>query len=1105
MQLHLIQHCTTSHVIEAIELAQGYKFSSSLLKAANEKGLNPRYVSYLTRCGSESPYEVLDDRQVEIDDGNYGIWFLLYILEYISINCDERQIQWGFHNKESNSIEYQRDEEYSINMEEVFDQTERLIESMGRKDFNVVDRHESLKYLLYSQILPRIIISRQEIPLLEQALANQEDFIATINKQLETLNNTSTGCKSTLLNLKGKVLPVLIKYKELRYLYPDATNAVIKRLQHDAAKLRAEPVSAENNLLLAELLENIRHLQKKGKKPSSKWKRKHIELLEEQGMVLDIYASTVEDLDTSREVEKQMLSAKVKALQVKEELRNTQDRLRSETETYGYDLPSTYSMDSASHSHLSLYDAVLTIIQDISQEVGSQHMRECNQIIERCGLTLLQWNENPSLIPSTDKIYFDCMEEDFVVLCEPDIFTILLDRITIQCDFTVDRLLQILPRIQSSMSAAKKLVLTYESIIYGRLTEYILPLYELRYKGVLDKLTKKMRLFTWQELDVEDEWILKLLSSDAASVTKRSIQESPRCECPVLPSDSTTGASHDSVSLPNDSCQGVLSNIIEGSSDNITVDSGQEPVCTESSNNTLKNQCPSIGASGTSGGDTTQVSGDEVTSTIPNNLTDDEDAVPKPESVSTKMPKDLDGAATVSFIVAETATLRRSPSTPAMASSFASSAFSRPQSSENSRCQSDSGYHELEQSLKDLRGGSDSSGDTFAGADETITTDFPAQHSNDDPSSPDSFSEDKQTIPAAGSVDVVKPPISSTHISSTLVVSPNVDKASLKNCDMSNGGEEIEDFQSDKDAPHKQHAAAEISKPVTEVLSSANLASGSLDGSNLELEQNASEELCDLLDEAIAQMDEKNDTPISCQPVTSLSKVDNQFKPRRCRSEESLLGIRGTQKCVFVKGRSNSVGAKAKVTWNKASGLKGLPFSTASRQQSKRASVVRRAHKVKNVLLRKSRLSDRSDEKAHGSSSMTLPGSNMFTSVFSESIKYLTDMHLCHSPLEKAQMLAKCLRCMSTTISQVWGKKNTPVAADDLASVSCVLLLNIPTDQFRSIFIQLKFIHTFMAECASVGIHGFACVQFVGAMQFIHDQILIKKCKVNLVSQESSC
>ena len=57
----------------------------------------------------------------------------------------------------------------------------------------------------------------------------------------------------------------------------------------------------------------------------------------------------------------------------------------------GYDIPSTYSNGSVAHSHISLFDAVLGVIQDVTQEVGQRHMLECNWIIEQCELTKLAW------------------------------------------------------------------------------------------------------------------------------------------------------------------------------------------------------------------------------------------------------------------------------------------------------------------------------------------------------------------------------------------------------------------------------------------------------------------------------------------------------------------------------------------------------------------------------------------------------------------------------------------------------------------------------------------------------------------------------------------
>ena len=55
--------------------------------------------------------------------------------------------------------------------------------------------------------------------------------------------------------------------------------------------------------------------------------------------------------------------------------------------------------------------------------------------------------EEPDLIPSSEKLFIDNMDDDFVVLSEPDIFTVILDRISTQCTFTIGRLFKILPRL----------------------------------------------------------------------------------------------------------------------------------------------------------------------------------------------------------------------------------------------------------------------------------------------------------------------------------------------------------------------------------------------------------------------------------------------------------------------------------------------------------------------------------------------------------------------------------------------------------------------------------------------------------------------------------
>lgn len=55
--------------------------------------------------------------------------------------------------------------------------------------------------------------------------------------------------------------------------------------------------------------------------------------------------------------------------------------------------------------------------------------------------------EDPSLIPSAvDLFSSDIMDNEFLVVSEPDIFTVILDKISVQCAYTVGKLLALLPR-----------------------------------------------------------------------------------------------------------------------------------------------------------------------------------------------------------------------------------------------------------------------------------------------------------------------------------------------------------------------------------------------------------------------------------------------------------------------------------------------------------------------------------------------------------------------------------------------------------------------------------------------------------------------------------
>ena len=62
---------------------------------------------------------------------------------------------------------------------------------------------------------------------------------------METWNNTGTAFKSTMSNLQEKLLPDLVKYPQVRSLYPDVTDTIITRLEQHLNKV---PEYSNSNL-----------------------------------------------------------------------------------------------------------------------------------------------------------------------------------------------------------------------------------------------------------------------------------------------------------------------------------------------------------------------------------------------------------------------------------------------------------------------------------------------------------------------------------------------------------------------------------------------------------------------------------------------------------------------------------------------------------------------------------------------------------------------------------------------------------------------------------------------------------------------------------------
>ncbi|KAF6034874.1 hypothetical protein EB796_006824 [Bugula neritina] len=557
--------------------------------------------------------------------------------------------------------------------------------------------------------------------------------------------------------------------------------------------------------------------------------------------------------------------------------------------------------------------------------------------------------------------------------------------------------------MKPSPASTKRLVLTYETIIYKRVSEYIIPLFNLRYQKVLDQLCEDMQELSWEDLDIEEEWLLVLLNSrkscdpDTSTHMLESVtsQLDSDKQAPVTTHDLSLSSSTSSQVVHSDTEKRLL--------DDVTLVSSSE--C-------HNNDEP----------DTLQT---PVPDTLPNgtfyNDSGCHDVWPSPAISPHSSPRDEN-----------------------------TSKLFPMQSPESRKCFTSSQRASLKLDLT-----SDVDVTDMGGA----------------------------TNGAGGGDDAVG--------GATIDTGGGADNAVGGATNGAGGGAD------------------------NAVGGATNGAGGGADDA---VEMTA--ELNDLLDSALSFLDEEDE---ALNRQFSSGEESKSEKKMRSRSADvaKLLSVEPSTPGV-KRNRSKSAGAKARGRWNRvrgnvqgegqmkspsSPGAEATPAITPpSPSAAQRQDQTRRS--VESILLKRR---SRRPQSKRGPSTPTVSHKpiiadtrdNLFTEVFKDSIQCLIGMQSRCSPLEKAQLLAKCLRCISRTISELRSQDVATTAADDLVTVAIVMLMNVSLQQFRSIYVQLKFISTYMNSFMDAGIHSFACIQFIGAMHFIQDQILTKKYRQS--SNSSKC
>lgn len=130
---------------------------------------------------------------------------------------------------------------------------------------------------------------------------------------------------------------------------------------------------------------------------------------------------------------------------------------------------------------LSLSESVRSHVSDLNSDLGQKHITESNWIIEKCGVTLQEWKvsktelklareegrafhlifcmfqDDPSLIQHQVNQTMDSIADGFLVLNEPDVFTVIVEKISILCAYVVGQLIKLISRyVNTELSATVK-------------------------------------------------------------------------------------------------------------------------------------------------------------------------------------------------------------------------------------------------------------------------------------------------------------------------------------------------------------------------------------------------------------------------------------------------------------------------------------------------------------------------------------------------------------------------------------------------------------------------------------------------------------------------
>ncbi|XP_065930415.1 putative leucine-rich repeat-containing protein DDB_G0290503 [Magallana gigas] len=508
-----------------------------------------------------------------------AIWFKSLIIDAILIDCDRRQVRWSRVRmppsdrvgEENEEVVYLRDPDSVIKAknfveasvfedfdyseldqkaQEIFEATRQLLIRMRKRELSNEQYKTELFRLLHRYIMPSILLTVQDIPILNNAFVRVKMQLKRIDKiimekdkavqlkksslakkQKEILENEDFTNETHILSCTSKFLQVFEKHigKDVEDAWQELE---VIQSKVDDLKLR-NPTIDELGLVRKERdacyekWEKIKFIQETIKQTT---KSKRSSEADTSSKLHKIYIEINKSVEEEMQKKHQLCVHEAQITSVRKAIRQALDDLKTYGQTVGWQMKSdgtvehdtdVMGMNCKPKDWYTLEEKISSILADVNKDITEQHIRFCSGVYDKITAAL---KENELFQNQTSS------NED-----EGTVFQSLVDAIKQEVNDHLLTTVKLLSRViheesrydATQSNTTEKIAICYHNLLCNKIIEPLESLYEKKYDRICVYVFNKTKDMSFEELEIDEPWIVQCLTFGLSllSIGKKPIDE----------------------------------------------------------------------------------------------------------------------------------------------------------------------------------------------------------------------------------------------------------------------------------------------------------------------------------------------------------------------------------------------------------------------------------------------------------------------------------------------------------------------------------------------------------------------------------------------------